>query len=99
MGQGTIKCLCCKGKENNEIQFDGTENQQKTNDKSPNTIRKENSKDLKSYVNSKNIKSDSVSNDDELSKKEDDDDNIIGESDVNKKKTNVLQLRNLKKKQ
>ena len=55
--------------------------------------------DLKSYVNSKNIKSDSVSNDDELSKKEDDDDNIIGESDVNKKKTNVLQLRNLKKKQ
>ena len=42
MGQGNIKCLCCKGKENNEIQFDGTENQQKTNDKSPNTIRKEN---------------------------------------------------------
>jgi hypothetical protein len=98
MGQGNIKCLCCRGKENNEIQFDGTENQQKTNDKSPNTIRNENSKDLKSYVNSKNIKSDSISNE-EISKKEDDDDDtIIGEYDAKQKKTNILQLRSFKKK-
>ena len=98
MGQGNIKCLCCRGKENNEIQFDGTENQQKTNDKSPNTIRNENSKDLKSYVNSKNIKSDSISNE-EISKKEDDDDNnIIGDSDGKRKKTSILQLRSFKKK-
>ena len=98
MGQGNIKCLCCKGKENNEIQFDGTENQQKTNDKSPNTIRNENSKDLKSYVNSKNIKSDSISNEEISKKEDDDDDNIIGDSDGKKKKTSILQLRSFKKK-
>jgi hypothetical protein len=98
MGQGNIKCLCCRGKENNEIQFDGTENQQKTNDKSPNTIRNENSKDLKTYVNSKNIKSDSISNEEISKKEDDDDDNIIGESDAKKKKTNILQLRSFKKK-
>ncbi len=98
MGQGNIKCLCCRGKENNEIQFDGTENQQKTNDKSPNTIRNENSKDLKSYVNSKNIKSDSISNEEISKKEDDDDDNIIGDSDGKKKKTSILQLRSFKKK-
>ena len=98
MGQGNIKCLCCRGKENNEKQFDGTENQQKTNDKSPNTIRNENSKDLKTYVNSKNIKSDSISNEEISKKEDDDDDNIIGESDAKKKKTNILQLRSFKKK-
>ena len=98
MGQGNIKCLCCRGKENNEIQFDGTENQQKTNDKSPNTIRNENSKDLKTYVNSKNIKSDSISNEEISKKEDDDDDNIIGDSDGKKKKTSILQLRSFKKK-
>ena len=98
MCQGNIKCLCCRGKENNEIQFDGTENQQKTNDKSPNTIRNENSKDLKSYVNSKNIKSDSISNEEISKKEDDDDDNIIGDSDGKKKKTSILQLRSFKKK-
>ena len=94
MGQSNIKC-CCKGKENNEIQFDSNEKQQKTNVKPQNIIKNENSKDLKAYVNLKNIKSDSNSNSFEESN---DDDNIISKGKGAKKKTSILQLRNGKKK-
>jgi hypothetical protein len=94
MGQRNIKC-CCKGKENNEVQFDSNEKQPKTNEKVPDIIKNENSKDLKAYVNFKNIKFDSNSNSYEDSNN---DENIISKGKGVKKKTSVLQLINGKKK-
>lgn len=83
MGQRNIKC-CCKGKENNEVQFDSNEKQPKTNEKVPDIIKNENSKDLKAYVNLKNIKLDlnSINSNEKLY----DDENIISKGKGNRKK-------------
>lgn len=83
MGQRNIKC-CCKGKENNEVQFDSNEKQPKTNEKVPDIIKNENSKDLKAYVNLKNIKLDlnSINSNEKLY----DDENIICKGKGNRKK-------------
>jgi hypothetical protein len=82
MGQSNIKCLCCKGKEN-DIQLDSNK-QQNINGRSPNKIKNENSKDLKAYVNLKNIKLDlnSINSNEKLY----DDENIISKGKGNRKK-------------
>jgi hypothetical protein len=82
MGHSNIKCLCCKGKEN-DIQLDSNK-QQNINGRSPNKIKNENSKDLKAYVNLKNIKLDLNSNN--SNEKLYDDENIISKGKGNRKK-------------